>query len=93
MEINLNKCERELQDVMDDVGIGGHSRCINLELWKHANGVRKVTVQISVFDKDDICQQATGPTWDEALAVMRVRLKGFDSLSDENVTVVIDDGL
>ena len=72
MTIDLIAAEKALLEFRDEVRGGATS--INVELWNHQSRNRTLEVKLTLFDRGGTCQQVSGITWEEALAVLKARL-------------------
>ena len=66
MNIDLIAAEQAIAEFKQKLELIGPS-CIEVVLWNHRGGRRELSVRISIFDKNDTCQQGSASTWEMAL--------------------------
>lgn len=70
--INLGDAERRLKELMAELGHGGKSYKIGINIW-HQGGGREVEFCISAFQDTGNCTSVLGASFDDALAQLRSR--------------------
>jgi len=90
MIYDLKEAEAKARDLIDELD-ATPIYCIGVELWKHSNCDRLVTLKLSLFDKWGRCHTVSAPDIDSAIILMRVESKG-KGINAGGDPIVVQDG-